>query len=490
MVETLVRPWQTQHPRRPGPDSRAFAVVANRLAVTKCTDGTWTRSPGGLVSALGPVMASREGVWVGWPGTLDGSVPPSSFEGMQLDAVHLEPEEKSRYYEGFCNGTVWPLFHDAIQPPAYNREWWRSYQAVNRRFAEATAARLEPGGTAWVHDYQLMLVPAMLRALRPDARIGFFLHIPFPPEELFARLPWRTAVTAGVLGADLIGFQDDVAVDNFLRSVERFAPRDEVVRTDHGAAVMMEGRMARVGAFPISIDSAEVARLAADPAVRRRAHQLRDRLGDPRHVLLGVDRLDYTKGIDARLRAFGELLGSGRLDPEDTVMVQVATPSREDVHGYSEVRRRVERLVGRINGDFGEVGRPPVHYLHREFPIDELVALYLAADVLVVSSYQDGMNLVAKEFVASRLDDTGRLVLSEFAGAAHELPEALLINPHDLDGTKDALAAAVRMPEEEAHRRMAAMRHQVMDHDVHRWAASFLTQLERAPLVEVAIGSP
>ncbi len=457
-----------------------LVVVANRLPVdlTVAAVGTrtWAPSPGGLVSALEPVMAAGEGAWVGWTG--ETSSPPPDLTGaspLTLVGVPLDDRDKELYYDGFCNGTIWPLYHDAIETPRYERDWWRAYVSVNQRFAQQTAAVAAPGATVWVHDYQLQLVPRMLRALRPDLRIGFFLHIPFPPRELFMQLPWRQAIVEGLLGADLIGFQVPAAGQNFAhlahRLVGAMGPPD---------ALQWQGRTIRVAAFPISIDVDRYTELAELPEVERRTVELRRRLGSPRHLLLGVDRLDYTKGIDVRLQAFRELLAEGTLDAPDTVMVQVATPSREDAEGYSSLRERIERMVGEINGEFGHVGMPAVHYLHRNLPIKELVALYRAADVMLVTPFRDGMNLVAKEYVAARSDGGGVLLLSEFAGAARELTSALQVNPHDLDGVKSALRQAVTIDPYDARRRMRSMRQHIQEHDVHRWASSFLDALATA----------
>lgn len=459
-----------------------FVVVANRLPVDleKLPDGTqrWKRSPGGLVTALEPMLRSREGAWVGWPGLADVDVDPLVEDGLQLHPVRLSAQEVEEYYEGFSNGTLWPLYHDVIAPPAYHRHWWQAYARVNQRFAEAVAGVAAPGATVWIQDYQLQLLPAALRALRPDLRIGFFLHIPFPPTELFLQLPWRKVIIEGLLGADLVGFHTPGGARNFRWLAMRLAG---AVAGGSRNEVVIDGRTVRLGAFPISIDSAALDRLAHTPEVQERAKQIRTDLGDPTQVILGVDRLDYTKGIDVRLRAFEELLIEGRADPEDTVMIQLATPSRERVEHYQKMRNGIEQSVGRINGEYARVGHPVVHYLHQSLPRDELVAFFLAADVMLVTPLRDGMNLVAKEYVACRHDLGGVLVLSEFAGAALELKEALLVNPHDTDGVKNALHAALTISPAEGRRRMGALRRQVMRHDVDRWARTFLDALGLPP---------
>ncbi|HEX3787672.1 MAG TPA: trehalose-6-phosphate synthase [Pseudonocardiaceae bacterium] len=462
-----------------------FVVVANRLPVDleKLPDGTqkWRHSPGGLVTALEPFLRSRHGAWVGWPGVADADVEAFSDEGMLLHPVTLSSAEVRDYYEGFSNATLWPLYHDVVAPPAFERDWWDSYVKVNQRFADACAQIAAPGATVWVQDYQLQLVPAMLRDQRPDLRIGFFLHIPFPPVELFMQLPWRTEIIRGLLGADLVGFHLPGGAQNFLWLARRLVGLEPSraavgVRTRPGS-VQFGNRTVRVGAFPISIDASGIDALSRRRDVVTRAKQLRADLGDPKAILLGVDRLDYTKGIDVRLRALYELLIEGRIDPADVVMIQLATPSRERVEHYRKMRGDIEGQVGRINGEFATVGHPVVHYLHQSVDREELVAFFSAADVMVVTPVRDGMNLVCKEYVASRHDLGGALVLSEFAGAAAELSSALLVNPHDLDGVKNALLKAITMDPAEGHRRMRALRRQVLTHDVDRWARSFLAAL-------------
>lgn len=469
-----------------------FVVVANRLPVDRevLPDGTtaWKRSPGGLVTALEPLLRRRRGAWVGWPGVVDEDVEhedePIVQDDLELRPVKLSADDVAEYYEGFSNATLWPLYHDVIVKPIYHREWWERYVVVNRRFAEATSRAAARGATVWVQDYQLQLVPAMLREMRPDLTIGFFLHIPFPPVELFMQMPWRTEIVKGLLGADLVGFHLAGGAQNFLflsrRLIGANTSRGAVgVRSRYGE-VEVDSRVVRVGAFPISIDSTALDQTARHRDIRRRAKEIRAELGNPRKVLLGVDRLDYTKGIDVRLKAFSELLAEGRAKRDDTVLIQLATPSRERVDSYQQLRNDIERQVGHINGEYGEVGHPMVHYLHRPVPRDELIAFFVAADVMLVTPLRDGMNLVAKEYVACRSDLGGALVLSEFTGAAAELRQAYLVNPHDLEGVKDAIEAALNQSVEDGRRRMRSLRRQVLAHDVDRWARSFLDALAEA----------
>ncbi len=468
--------------------AHSFVVVASRLPVDRAEgpDGemTWRPSPGGLVTALEPVMREAGGVWIGWSGDAGPAPGPFEAQGLQLVGIGLSESEVRRFYEGFANATLWPLYHDVIAPPQFHRSWWEAYVAVNQRFAEAAAEQAGDGATVWVHDYQLQLVPRMLRELRRDLRIGFFNHIPFPGYEIFAQLPWRRQVVEGLLGADLVGFQRRADAANFLRACRRAAGL-----TTKGPTVRVDGpdgpREVQAAAFPISIDTAGLSEIARREDVKKRAQDIREALGQPEVVLMGIDRLDYTKGILHRLRAFGELLNEDRLGAQ-TVLVQVASPSRERVEAYRELRDEVEQTVSRINGQHGEVGSPPVHYLHQSYPKEEMAAFYLAADVMLVTPLRDGMNLVAKEYVACRNDESGALVLSEFTGAADELAGAFGVNPHDIEGLKDAIVRAATVRPAEARRRMRAMRRRVREHDVAYWAASFLGQLghgRRGPLL-------
>ena len=463
---------RTDHDERPD-----LVVVANRLPVRYSPQGDageWLTSPGGLVSALSAVLQDHHGLWIGWPGTAYHDAPPGDFGGISLRAVDIDIEEYQDFYLGFSNATLWPLYHDAIRYPEFHRQWWHAYQEVNLRFATAAADAADAGALVWVHDYQLQLVPGMLRKLRPDLRIGFFLHIPFPATELFMQMPWRRPILEGILGADLIGFQVQSAALNFSRVARRLTG---AVSAGSPLQLDYEGRTVHVGAFPISVDSARIIETAADPAVRARSKEIRAELGDPELVLLGVDRLDYTKGIRQRIKAVSELHADGYLVAGRDVMVQIAVPSRESDPHYDEARKNVEQSVSEANGDQGLVGRPIIHYLHQNVEFEELVALYLAADIMLVTPFRDGMNLVAKEYVMSRTDLTGRLVLSEFAGAAIELRDAILVNPHDLEHVKESIRFAKEVSEKEARNRMMRMRRRILRRTVYDWADSFLAAL-------------
>ena len=464
-------------PSRRNQQGADLVVVANRLPVDRVVDdegnATWRRSPGGLVSALMPVMTANQGAWLGWPGGTDEDLEPFEEGGIQLVPIAMSQTEIENFYEGFSNDTLWPLYHDLAAKPSFHREWWDAYVRVNQRFAERAAEAAAKDATVWVQDYQLQLVPQMLRDLRPDLRIGFYLHIPFPPAELFQQLPWRRQILEGLLGADLVGFQLAGGAQNFVRLV-----RQRVGHKTHRDQVFLpDGRVVTAKAFPISIDTGAFEELARSEEVQKRSEEIRQQLGNPRKVFLGIDRLDYTKGIRARLRAFGELIADGHVTVEDAVFVQVATPSRERVDQYRLLRDDIDRLVGHINGDHGRIGRPAISYMHSSYPQAEMAALYRAADIMVVTPFRDGMNLVAKEYVACRFDGDGALVLSEFAGASEELRQAYLVNPYDINGMKAQMLAAYSAEEKERTKRMRAMRKTVAEHDVAAWAGSFLEAL-------------
>jgi len=451
----------------------AFVAASNRLPVEVDADGTPTASPGGLASALSSI-AARNTAWVGWPGPHAGDLRPFTFGDARLYPLSLTQGELARYYRGFSNSVLWPLFHGRLRREEMNRNWWRTYRGVNERFSLMISRVADPNATVWIHDYHLLLVPKLLRARRPDLRIGLFLHIPFPNAQLFSMLPWREDVLTGMLGADLVGFQvpDDAA--NFVATAERLL----AVKAD-GGRVQLARRTVDVDAFPISIDFERWERLgtaASEGAARHRAEL------QVESVFLGIDRLDYTKGITQRLQAFSELLHDGRLDPNRCTFVQVAVPSRADVPAYQDERTDVEQWITRINTAHPRAdGSGPVHYIERSLDDIGLAEWYRAADVLVITSLADGMNLVAKEFVAATVDNDGVLVLSEFTGAAHDLDGAIIVNPYDIDAIKKALLGALELPFTDRRERMERMRMDLRRHDVHHWAGQFLDRLEAVP---------
>lgn len=463
-------------PKTPTGDA-SFVVVANRLPVNRVVnaegEASWETAPGGLVTALEPLMREKGGAWVGWIGVPDEELAPFEHDGYEVVPIELSEQEVEEYYEGFSNATLWPLYHDSVAFPEFHREWWDAYVHVNRRFAKVTARTAAKNATVWVQDYQLQLVPEMLRDMRPDLRIGFFLHIPFPPIELFEQLPWRSQIVRGLLGADLVGFQVPGGSSNFMRLVRR---RTEF-KTERNHVLMPDGHVCTAKAYPISIDVEGFHELAESPEVINEADALYEELGRPKNILLGVDRLDYTKGLKQRIRAVGELFAEGKLNPEQTVYIQVANPSREDVEQYRILRDDIDQLVGRINSENGGVGRPVISYRHSNFSRATMAAMYRLANVMLVTPLRDGMNLVAKEYIACHPGRSGALVLSEFAGAARELKRAYLVNPYDLDGMKATIMEALTDPYSERAKRMRALQRQVWKHPISKWAHDFLTDL-------------
>lgn len=457
-------------------------VASNRLPVAIVThpDGTLTRtlSPGGLVAAVQPALHGLGAAWVGWSGG-EGDHEPFGLDGdLTYVPVSLSPHDVRNHYDGFSNGTIWPLFHQVGVAHDYLPEWWDSYAAVNEAFASHVASVTAAGGTVWINDYHLMLAPDSLRRHRADVGIGYFHHIPFPPADTLAKTHHAAAVVEGLLGADLIGFQRQGDRENFLDCVRRFVPGALIEANSVTAGLGDSARVTTVGVFPISIDFGAVADMAATPSVATSAAQYRREWGNPQSVFLGVDRIDYTKGIPERLGAFERLLETGALSAEDVVFVQAGSPSRQSVEAYQDIASRVANLVQRINTRFpARSSRGPVIYMAENLPRETMMALFVAADVMVVSSLADGMNLVAKEFVASRVENTGVLVLSTATGAADELTQAQLVDPRDIDALAGAMLAGVTMSPTEAGAAMRAMRERVSTNDVQAWSGSFLRDL-------------
>jgi trehalose 6-phosphate synthase/phosphatase len=467
-------------------------IVANRLPVTvrSAADGVEVeRSTGGLATGLARPHEQSGGLWIGWSGATEEMSESQQAEldgqlaAMRLIAVPLTSEQVTRYYEGYSNGVLWPLFHYLLDQVPLQASDWDTYVQVNQRFADVVAEQYRPGDMVWVHDYQLLLVPGLLRRRLPDAKIGFFLHIPFPSEELFRTLPARRQLLEGMLGADLVGFHTPTYLRHFATALT-----DILGLTVDIDRVPLPGREVRLGVFPMGIDAGAFETLAKDPAVEAEADALR---GDGSvRILVGVDRLDYTKGIPRRLLTYERMLQIHPELREKVRLVQVAVPSRTGVEAYQEFRSLVDGLVGRINGAFGTPRWVPVHYIFRGLSAPDLVALYRAADVMLVTPLRDGMNLVAKEFVASRPDGDGVLVLSEFAGAAWELPEALQVNPYDTDATAEVFFRALEMDPDERRARLAPLRQRVATFDVHSWVSAFLDQLDRVTGPAVRVVSP
>jgi trehalose 6-phosphate synthase/phosphatase len=488
------------------PDSEKLTIVSNRLPVVMEFDEhrqQWAGRPGsgGLVSAMNPILERRGGTWVGWPGMVaeqaEGSeeqlaevlVDIGNKSGYELEPVMLSRAEVDGYYGGFANSVLWPLFHGFPNRCDFNPDFWQSYRQVNQKFAATLAQTINPGQPIWVHDYHLIGVAEQLREMASPGNIGYFLHIPFPALENYVKLPWRADLMRSLLAYDLLGFQSGRDKRNFLECVERLMPEAEIAHGESMATVEIHGDQVTVGVFPISIDFDDFDGRARSKEVESRMQRLREELG-PYDVLLGIDRLDYTKGLIERFEAFELLLDRHPELSEEIVFFQLVVPSRESVPEYQALKKEIDRIVGRINGRFSTSKWQPIHYLYNTVEIEELTALYRHASVGVVTPLCDGMNLVSKEFCASQIDEIGALILSEFAGAADEFHEdAILVNPYDTVGTAEAIHQAVTMSVEERKERMAGLRGLIEAHNVYWWANQFVDSLrEPTSLVESSQG--
>ena len=464
-------------------------IVSNRLPVTAAVDDGRIQladAGGGLATGLGGWHGQTEALWIGWPGDVSQADPAEreslrrQLRDQRVEPVFLSSDEVDLYYDGFSNRVLWPLFHYQIDRVPVDPTGWEAYRRVNEIFADTVAKTYQSGDAIWVHDYQLMLLPWLLRQRLPDARIGFFLHIPFPSSEVFRVLPWRREILRGLLGADLVGFHTREYLRHFATSLQRI---DGIEMRDD--RVHLEDRAVRLGVFPMSVDTPAFEALARDPQVAAEAAAIREDAGG-RRILLGVDRLDYTKGIPRRLLALDRMFAKEPALRDAVRYIQIAVPSRGKVDSYQLFRREVEEAVGRINGASATLRSTPVHYMHQSVSRRQLVALYCAADVMIVTPLRDGMNLVAKEFVASRVDGDGVLVLSEFAGAADELEDAVVVNPYDVEAVRRAIKQALTMDGRLRRERMASLRRRVREHDVYGWAASFIERLTAVEPVTVA----
>jgi trehalose 6-phosphate synthase/phosphatase len=460
-------------------------VVSNRLPLTlRGSAAGWVGEPsaGGLVTALNPVVSRRGGIWVGWPGEGPDRTDPGRQEALArweseqgFAAVELPRSLASRFYQGYPNQTLWPLFHQFPSMLEYRPESWTAYVEANQRFRDAVLARLEPGDSVWVHDYHLMLLPRMLREASPDLAVGFFLHIPFPASDVFRILPRREELLLGVLGADYVAFQTHGHLQHFRSSLLRILGISSQMDGVH-----VDGRCVHLDALPIGIaPETFVGLLESDRGVRASREALRRRF-EGRRLLLSVDRLDYTKGIPERLRTYRRLLETAHDLRGRVVLVQIAVPSREKIARYRELNHEVNGLVGEINGAYGTPDWTPLVYIRRSVSRAELVALYSAADVGWVTPLRDGMNLVAKEYVACQKGGAGVLVLSEFAGAAAEMGEAVLVNPYDEERTAAAVRRALALPDEDRRERMAALYQRVARMNAFAWAERFVSNLDAA----------
>jgi trehalose 6-phosphate synthase len=469
-------------------------IVSNRLPlVMQHKDTGWEVRPGagGLVTALAPVLRDRGGVWVGWPGTTEEPTPELRRAiggavgdlGYDLVPVFMDDEEKRLFYRVFANEVLWPLFHDMTSRCRFEPEAWDVYSRINARFADTVAGALNQDDFVWIHDYHLIRVARELRERGVQERLAFFLHIPFPPADVFLKLPWRREIIEDLLEFDLVGFQTQRDRRHFARCVSIMMGDEVSVRTTGGRTVIRRRdreRRVLAGAFPISIDYRGFARDASSPAVAERAWYVHENYPG-RQIILGVDRLDYTKGIPEKLRAYRHLLRTHPELIEKVSLIQVVVPSRWEIPHYDRLKQEIERLTGRINGEFSRPGWIPVHYFYRSVPREDLLAYYRTAELLIASPWKDGMNLVAKEYCASQVDRSGVLLLSEFAGAAAQMHRhAVLFNPHDIVGMAEAIRSALTMAPDERRRRMTGLRRGVRKQDVFWWVDIFLqTALQR-----------
>jgi len=463
---------------------RRLVIVSNRLPVSIEQDGeNWSlrASSGGLVTALAPVLRDRGGLWIGWPGTMEehGLEEPlaegTRSAGYDLVPVTLNKEERDKFYYGFSNEIIWPLFHDLQGLCNFDPEYWGAYEEVNRKYAQVVADHTKKGDYLWIHDYHLMNLARELRDLGSEAPTGFFLHIPFPPLDIFMKLPWRFEVLRGLLEYDLIGVQTLRDRRNFIQCVRAIIKDVEVRGRGQIVTVNLGHRDVRVGAFPISMDYEAFAEQAVSKETADRAWYIHEDL-PRRHIVLGVDRLDYTKGIPYKLEAFRNLLTRYPDLREKITLVQVVVPSREDIPGYHNLKMEIDRLVGEINGIFTASGWVPIIYIYRHLDRPELLAYYRTSEIALVTPLKDGMNLVAKEYCACSVEEECVLILSEFAGAAAQLQKgALLVNPYDIESVADAVYRAFTMEKTERRARMAQLRKSVRENDIFRWVDSFLT---------------
>ena len=437
-------------------------------------------SVGGVATGLSSLDTDWEKCWIGWPGIdledCSGDQVSSAQRRLRKEnfyPVGLSAREVEDYYHGFCNEVVWPIFHYFVQYATYKKKFWDSYIEVNGKFARAILDVARAGDRIWIHDYHLMLVPDMVKKELPDSSVGFFLHIPFPSSEIFRLIPWCREIIEGLAGADLIGFHTFDYVRHFAESVRRILGHEHSL----GSFIIGE-REIRTDTFPMGIDYRKFSAAAKNSAVRRRKNEFRDLLGAGRKIILSIDRLDYSKGIPERLRAFDLFLRENPQVKDKAVLILVAVPSRTEVSRYKMLKNEVDNLVGSINGRHGTIAWNPIHYMYRSFGFEELISLYLAADVLFLTPLRDGMNLIAKEYVAARQDRTGVLILGEMAGTAQELSEAVIINPNDLQATSRALETALAMTRSEQKKRMATMQSRLRRYDIGRWTADFMERLD------------
>lgn len=472
-------------------NSGKIIIISNRLPVKAELDGdhlTYHKSEGGLATGLSSIFNNENTLWVGWPGISTRNLQlqyriKSELEEKRLIPVMLGEQEVNEYYEGFSNETLWPLFHYFPSYARFNADHWESYVSVNRKFAKAIVEIANEKDTIWIHDYHLMLVPAMVRELLPDISIGFFQHIPFPSYEVFRILPWRNEIVKGLLGADLIGFHTDEDVMHFTEAVEQISniefPEASVLSNE----ILIDDRSVTVNAFPMGIDYHKYDTLARCQGVANARKEILAHTKEMK-LMISIDRLDYSKGIVNRLHAYDKFLQEHAEFHEKVVFLQLIVPSRDNVAQYSLLKEEVNRLVGDINTRYSSLDWSPITYFYRSLSPEELSGMYVAADVALVTPLRDGMNLVSKEYVASKTDDKGVLILSEMAGASKELSQAIVINPNDQEELASAIHQALTMPVREQMKRMSSMRRVVAQHNVYQWVERFITTLKEVSLVQ------
>jgi trehalose 6-phosphate synthase/phosphatase len=455
-------------------------IVSNRLPISlRIKKGQYETKPsaGGLATGLASIYKSGENIWIGWPGTVVENADQRTeiqedLREHKMVPVFLSQKDVEEFYEGFSNETLWPAFHYFTQYMVYNSEHWDTYYRVNEMFCKAIVENANPDDTIWVHDYQLMLLPKMLREALPDATIGFFQHIPFPSYEIIRMIPWRTAILEGVCGADLIGFHTYDDMRHFLSAVSRITGL-----SSESGYIQAENRIINVDSFPMGIDYKKFEKQAKSKKNQRLVQEYKTPLGDQK-LILSIDRLDYSKGIPQRLQAFNQLLEDYKDLHGKVSMIMIVVPSRDMVQSYKELKEEIDLMVGGINSKYSTLNWKPVQYFYRGFPFNELSAYYSMADIALVTPLRDGMNLVCKEFVASKVDKKGVLILSEMAGASKELLEAILVNPNDKQAVVDAIYEALTMPLEEQEARMSSMQDSLRKYDVFQWVDVFMDRLD------------
>ncbi|MBD3415215.1 MAG: bifunctional alpha,alpha-trehalose-phosphate synthase (UDP-forming)/trehalose-phosphatase [Candidatus Aminicenantes bacterium] len=456
-------------------------VVSNRLPVTvsrKKGKIKFKESPGGLATGLRSLKQKQKVLFIGWPGYIPRNnkekiyIRDRLIKEHQCYPVFLKRSELDKYYYGFSNRTLWPLFHYFTSYSTFEEPEWNAYKKVNRKFFKEVLEIADPDSTFWVHDYHLMLLPKLIRTALPQCSMGFFLHIPFPSSEIFRVLPWRTEILEGLLGADLLGFHTYEYARHFLSSALRLLGYEHEF-----GAISVNNRIVRVDNFPMGVDIEKNNQLLADPEVQKETEECRKRLGKNNKIILSVDRLDYSKGIPHRLRAFESFLAKNRKWRGKITYIMLCVPSRTQVSQYKQLKKEIDRLVGNINGKFGSPSWTPVNYIFRSRPFKKLISLYAAADIALVTPVRDGMNLVAKEYVAAKKDNNGVLILSGTAGAAEELSEALIVNVHNKNEIIESIKKALTMSSKEKTSRMKVMRKRILEYDIKHWTQSFINSI-------------